>query len=68
MNVHVDALWMARVWQTVSTGVEGMCVRRAARQQVLFRLHYFHKRLYGHRYFDTHFCICLPVHVEVSMA
>ena len=28
---------------------------------VLYRQHHFHKRLYGHSYFRTHFWICRPV-------
>ena len=28
---------------------------------VLYRQHHFHKRLYGHRYFHTHFWIFRPV-------
>ena len=64
VNVHVDALCKARAWQTVSVGVERTSVRRALRPQVLCRQHYFHKRLYGHRYFGTHFWICLPVSCE----
>ena len=47
--------------------MERTSVRRDTRPQVLYRQHYFHKLLYGHRYLGTHFWICLPFHVEVTM-